>query len=194
MTQCPFLSNIPASDYLPTFKSFLYDCWRSFCFTLPNSKLHFINSPKSPLSDPYKNSWWEIAVTCLCISHMYLPYMFLPCVPQQGPFCKIPFTAHHVLLASPQLTAVRTNTFSPYVLPFPYSAPCLCPCWTALFLPQQSDFLSMRGTCASFELTVLLYPFPLPQLCCPLPCSCSLCLPTSHMILNIWHIPTLISS
>lgn len=34
-----------------------------------------------------------------------------------------------------------------------------CPCWITLFLPQQF-ILSTGDACSSFDLTILLYPFP----------------------------------
>lgn len=70
--------HIPATDYYPHFKTFLYTRWQSFWSRLHNNKLHTVKPSISSWSAPFhKNRCWETALAWLRIGHTRLTHAYL---------------------------------------------------------------------------------------------------------------------
>lgn len=74
----PTFSCIPATDYYPHFKTFLYNRWQSFWSGLNTNKLQAIKPSISPWSAPYhQNRCWETALACVWIGHTQITHSYL---------------------------------------------------------------------------------------------------------------------
>jgi len=132
----PRFSHIPATDYYPHFKTFLYNRWQSFWSGLCTNKLQTIKPSISPWSAPYhQNRRWETALARLRIGHTRITHSHLMSHPSNLPLCptcNVLLSVPHILISCPRFTEAR-------ILTFPHISHLLRP-------PNLSDILTESPT------------------------------------------------
>ena len=123
---CPQLSSVPASDYSPAFRSFLYHRWQTFWSSLTNNKLRSAKPSIYPWTQPsHSNRRWETALARLRIGHTHLTHSYLMSrTPQPScPSWNVTSSLYHFLLLCPTYTQARLTAF-PHLSSLS-RAPCL---------------------------------------------------------------------
>ena len=115
------LTPLPASDYLPLFRSALRDDWQRSWTSVSSSFLRSIKPSVSPWHNPsHRCRRWETALARLRIGHTRLTHGFLMSgdPPPQCPSCRSRLTVPHILLSCPRFAHLR-STFFPHLTSLP---------------------------------------------------------------------------
>ena len=107
-------SQIPAHDYFPVFKSYLYGRWQSFWSALDHNKLRTVKLSVSPWQYPFHGTRrWETALARLRIGHTHLKHSFLMAcsTPTTCSTCGTPLSVKHLLLTCPLYAQARRTAF-----------------------------------------------------------------------------------
>ena len=122
----PSIPLIPAQDYYPAFRSFLYDRWQSSWSSFTSNKLRAVKPSISPWAHPcHSHRRWETTLARLRIGHTRLTHSHLMTrsPPPLCPSCNSPYSLSHILLLCPAFASARAVTF-PHLASLP-RAPCL---------------------------------------------------------------------
>ena len=110
----PYIPVIPAHDYYPAFKSFLYSRWQSSWSSFTSNRLRAVKPSVSPWACPYHPiRRWETALARLRIGHTRLTHSYLMSrsPPPLCPSCHSPSSLSHFLLHCPAFANARTVAF-----------------------------------------------------------------------------------